>query len=293
MPQQSKSNSSVTCDQREGRALPELAALVENRDFRADCQLYYHNRFFKAKGAENNEEWMTHGQPLFMSTVLNAFIDKWGANPLPVALLRSLGHYKKYYATVNGRWGLIPVYPWTTKQEIEHHARQIHRMIGKSHQDFMEDRRVQIAKWLSSHVSLRTGSPPRYSDIAAVVWGRTKGLKRLSKERGVARLSFDREQALMERYMAKGKTYREAERLVHHQARGKEAPASAMVRMALRRLKREQAKLENHKINPAKSDKLGLALTMLLRELHPLTPDPDLKRVHAKAVALANLLTGS
>ena len=281
--------------QKEGMTLQKLVALLENPDFIAAGHAYHNQlRTLSLETAQSKEEWERRA-PAFMSNVLDPFIENWGAYPPDIELLVSPLRYRKYSARMTGLWGIIPVYPWTTRQEIERQRRQIHRAIGKTHQDFMGNRDALIAKWLSlSHISSSTGKPPRSSDIAAVVWGQKKGLKRPSKAQRIAKMSFEREQELMKRHTDKGKTYLEAEQLVYQQVRGKEAPASARVRMALRRIKQDHAELENENRDPKKTDKLGFALTKLLRLilLSPSSP-PDFETVYAKAAELGNLLTES
>jgi len=281
-------------NQKEGMTLQKLVALLENPDFIAEAKDYhkkYTAWYLKTAPIEGERERQLPG---FNKDVIDPFIKKWGAFPPEKNLLVSSSRYKTHYAIMTGLWGLIPVFPWTTRQEIEKQARQIHRAIGRKHKDFMENRRAQIAEWLSWHRHSVTDKAPRPRDIAAVVWGRTKGLKRPSKAQGVSKMSFEREQELMKRHKDKGKTRREAQRLVIQQVRGKEAPASAMVRMAKRRMKREQTELEKKVRDPRKTDKSGYALTMLLREIlfSPFVAPPNFEYVHAKAANLANILTG-
>jgi len=89
--------------------------------------------------------------------------------------------------------------------------------------------------------------------------------------------------------MAKGKTYQEAERLVFASLRGREAPAAAMVRMALKRV--QQEKDQHLVIDPKRTDRLGFALTLLLRELPTSESSPqNLEGIRAKAVEFGNLL---
>lgn len=273
--------------------LKNIVALLNDHQFIADSRIYQdHYRAHSERIGPNKVEWERQA-PAFMSKFLDPFIAKWGgAYPLPSELLSSPIWQKKETATMTGRWGVIPVYPWTTAEEVNHQAKQIQKAIGKKYKEFMVSRHATIAKWLSdSYISTRTNKPPRYSDIAAAVWGRKKGLRRPSKEDGIANLSEKREIELMRAYKAKGKTPQEAERLIYQRARGSEAPAAAMVRTALSRLRKEQDSLKNVITHPEKTDKLGLAITMLLRELPASASTPhDLKAIRAKAVALGNLL---
>lgn len=104
-------------------------------------------------------------------------------------------------------------------------------------------------------------------------------------------LPEDQEKALMSQYKKQGKTYRQAQKLTYKAARGSETPAAAMVRMALKRQRNRQVDLKNVITNPRKTDKLGLAVTMLLRELPTSKSSPsNLEATRAKVVALGNLL---
>ena len=128
-----------------------------------------------------------------MAQFLYLFIEKWGVYPPPVKLLSSPLWQMKRDATMTGRWGVIPVYPWTTEKEVKQQARQIQRAIGKKHQDFTSYRQALKAKWLEdSHISEAANRPPGRNKIAAEVWGRKEGLKRwpFSKEVGIANLSI-------------------------------------------------------------------------------------------------------
>src|SRR6188508_3625863 len=96
-----------------------------------------------------------------MSRVLDPFLNKWSAYPLPEELLSPLIRQRKQGAVLKGRWGLIPVYPWTTKQEVTRELKRIQRSIGKMHQDLQTARLALIAKWLEdAHISIKTKRPP-------------------------------------------------------------------------------------------------------------------------------------
>jgi hypothetical protein len=275
--------------------LEDLVKLLDNPAFISDSHSFhkkYSDQFLRT--AQIPGEWERQW-PAFSKDALRPFIKKWGAYPPDKHLLASPKRYKAHYAVMKGLWGIIPVYPWTTRKEIEARARQIHRLIGTKHESFLEDRRVHIAEWLSRYRNAVTGKAPRTIEIATVVWGRTVGLTRSSKSKGLSKLSVQHEKALMKSFLAKGMSYKEAERLVYKRAQGTEAPASAMVRMARRRIKHELTELMREVRDPTKSDRPGHALTMLLRELllmpyKPYTP-PDIEVIYEKAAKLGNALT--
>jgi hypothetical protein len=169
---------------------------------------------------------------------------------------------------MSGRWGMIPVYPWTKEEEVTSRLKEIQRVIGKKHIDFGAIRKAQVAKWLDDNYrSTRTGLHPRRNETAAAVWGRRTGLKRPSKKEAIAKLPEERERALLAHYKMKGMTHAEAEQELYKSARGKEPPASAMVRMALRRLRAKESEMRSGTVAPGNTETIALAITLLLREL--------------------------
>ena len=273
--------------------LKNIVELLNNKQFIADSRDYRdHYRAQSEKIGPSKTEWERQA-PAFMSKFLDPFMAKWrGAHPLSDELLSSSLWQKKEIATMTGRWGVIPVYPWTTEKDVNRQTKQIQKAIGKQYTNPTAYRLTLIAKWLSdSYLSTRTHKPPKLRDIAAAVWERKKGLNRPSKAQAIANLSEGREVELMRAYIAKGKTRLEAERLIYQRVRGNESAAAAQVRTALGRLRKEQDNLKNVISDPQKTDTLGLAITMLLRELPASASSPqDLKAIRAKAVALGNLL---
>jgi hypothetical protein len=97
----------------------------------------------------------------------------------------------------------------------------------------------------------------------------------------------------MRNYLSKGKSRPDAAKLIMAMVRRAASPASEKTRKALERVGKDRTQLEDPKIGPERKDRLALALTMLLRELSPLSPSPDLRRVYDRAAALAIFLTES
>lgn len=274
-----------------GLHLNEILRLLDNKRFIRDSHKYWEQyRAHARKIGSDRQEWERQAEA-FMERFLDPFIAKWKAYPLPDNLLSSPIWQKKKNAVMTGRWGVIPVYPWTTDAEVKRQRRRIQRVIGKKHQDFRLSRMAHIARWLEdSHVSTRTGKRPSRSDIAAVVWSRLEGLKRPSKKKVIANLSYEEEEELIQHYKkTKGVTLQQAVRLLYAKLRGKEAPAAAMVRMALKRTEIERNQLLV--TDPKKTDQLGLAITLMLRELPTSASSPqNLEAIRDKAVTLGNLL---
>lgn len=192
---------------------------------------------------------------------------------------------------MTGRWGIIPVYPWTTKKDVTDQLKKIQQRIGKKLIDIEAIRKAQIARWLQDcFISTDTGAPPRRSTTAEAVWGRKKGLTRLRLEAAINKMSEYRETELLGRYQKKGLSYRQAMQHVYKAARGKEGPASAMVRMALRRHPAKQFGQTSKITDVKNTDKIGLAISMLLRELPTSkSSSPNLDAIRFRAVELGNL----
>lgn len=276
-----------------GLTLKKIISLLDNPKFKADSRHYWNQYQSQLERMGSNKHiWENHAED-FMNKYLDPFIKKWGGvYPPPQELLYSPLPQETYAAAMTGQWGIIPVYPWTTEKEVKNRLKQIRRAIGKKHMDFGAIQRAHLAIWLKDNfVSPERDRPPKGSRIASAVWGRKKGLSRPSTEEAIKDLPEEREAALLKRYQEQGKTYREAERLAYKAARGSEAPAAAMVRMAMRRQRSRQGDLKNVITNPRKTDQLALTVTMLLRELPTSKHSPsNLKAISAKAVALGNLL---
>ena len=278
--------------QKRERRLEEIAGLLKNPEFiGASCNYWEQYKAQARRIGPDKLEWDRQA-PDFMSKYLDPFIEKWKAYPPPEELLCSPLRVKRYIATMTGRWGMIPVYPWTTAKEVRHRLKEIQQSIGKEHQDFKAYRQALIAKWLEdSYISTRTGAAPSRSEVATVVWDRNDGLNRPSKEEAIADLSEEREAELIRRHTKKGKTYRQAERLAYKSARGTESRAAAAVRMALHRLPAGLGDTDKVNTDLRRTDKLGLAITKLLRLLPTSESSPcDLEAIRVRAANLGNLL---
>ncbi|HRI38885.1 MAG TPA: hypothetical protein PLO50_10030 [Nitrospira sp.] len=254
-----------------GLHLPKILKLLDDADFIRESGEYWdeykaHERKIVSTDEQARRQAWDCLAEEFMRRVLDPFLTRWLVYPLPEALLSPLIRQRTQDAIMKGRWGLISVYPWTTKQEVTHKLKKIQDAIGKMHQDLQTARMALIAQWMEgSLISTNTNRHPSRSEIAAVVWGRKKGLNRPSKKKAIADISEERESALIQKHIAKGKTHQEAERLVFASLRGNEAPAAAMVRMALKRL--NDWKSISAVTDPLKGDRLALTVTLLLKAL--------------------------
>jgi hypothetical protein len=265
--------------------LKNLVRLLKNEEFIRDSHAYYRARY-EYVGSGLQEEW-DRRRPQFLIDVHDHFVKKWGATPPGVVLLTSPIHYRKYYAITTGQWGLICVYPWTSQDEVEKQVQEIHTAIGKRGKDFVSDRNIHVADWLSQQ-TMPKGTRPSTDEIASVVWNQKQGSHCDSDEADEA--LWKKEQALMRRYRAKGKAYSEAEKLVKAATRRAELPTSEKTRKALARLKQDKSNLESLKEPRKGTTPLAFAVTRLIRQLPPLSPSPDPQRILARASFLARLL---
>jgi hypothetical protein len=273
--------------------LKKLVRLLENKKFIDDSHAYYKTRYDYA-GAGSQSDWDLQ-RPRFIIDIEKPFIKKWSATPPDIVLLTSPAHYRKYYATITGQWGLVPVYPWTSQADVEKEVQHIHASIGKRGKDFVSDRNIHVADWLS-HQIMPNGTRPKTEDIATAVWNQARRISRspeIADEEAAEEARWRKEQELIRKYKAKGKSPHEAERLTTAALRRAEAPASEKARKALARLRRDkidlQSNLQSNRLL-GRTTPLGYALARLLLELPPLSKSPDPERVLARASFLARLL---
>jgi hypothetical protein len=118
--------------------------------------------------------------------------------------------------------------------------------------------------------------------------GRRHGLRRPTKEEAIRALPEEREQQLIEQATERGLTYNQAEQQLVRQARGSEAPASAMVRMAEARETARVNQLNRDLAVPVVSEPLSAAITALIRTLDDQQADAEV-RVKARALHRALL----
>lgn len=189
------------------------------------------------------------------------FIEKWGVLPPHAgALVNPTPARAVADAIMSGRWGVLPIFAWTTDHEIRPAVQRIRRVVRKQHQDAETARRAQLARWLED-CGLGFSRPA----IAAAVWGRRRGLRRPSKAQAIAQLPEKVERAWYEAYLAQGRSPQQAERLTTKRARGSEAPANATVRMAKRRYEQDLKRLNATLASPVSSEPVSAALTRLYR----------------------------
>jgi hypothetical protein len=213
---------------------------------------------------------------------LQPFFRRWKA--LPAFSLFEL-QYRPLLAVLSGKWGAIPIFPWTTGRDVARAVRKIRRTIGKTHQDAATARRGILAEWLELHGFTR-------AEIAQAVWGRTTGLRRPSREEVTSRLSEEREAQIIGSYQ-RGLTRSQAVRKFWRIERGSEPLAGAAVRMAVTRSRKFADSLRDALRTPKECDALAWAISQVLRHDYyqgdPQRPSPT-AAAFWKALGLDRLL---
>ncbi len=251
--------------QKSGPIIPQMVALLNDPAFRRDAVDVLDPFRRLNESASTQQEWDRKFQN-HVDEHVAPFVRKWGVGPpLDRELVESDSRREVVFCILTGRWGVIPVFPWTRAQDISTSAAKIRQSIRKVHKDAEGRRRAMIAAWIRMHPSSQ-GRAPR-AEIAAAVWGRKDGLRRPSRAQAIRKLSEEQEAELLARFNKEGRSRKEAERLVYKRARGSEAPAVSMVRAAESRLEREQKEFYDALQSPKQSDRTAYFLTMLLREI--------------------------
>jgi len=237
-------------------SIRSVLALLENLAFCDEAhQLIKKIAAFVAT-SPGDEQRMT-----FVLEQTTPFVEKWGVPPPQAgALVNPTPARAVADAVMSGRWGVLPIFAWTTERETRAAIQRIRRVVRKQHQDAETARRAQIARWLED-CGLGFSRPA----IAAAVWNRRRGLRRPSKAQAIAQLPENVERAWYQAYLAQGRSPQQAERLTTKRARGSEALASATVRMAERRYEHDLERLNAALASPVPSEPVSAALTMLYR----------------------------
>jgi hypothetical protein len=208
----------------------------------------------------------------------------WGVLPPPAVLLVDPAPRRRVVEAMgSGRWGLILVFRWTTDADIQAQSKAIRKIVGKRHHDAQDEHRAQRADWLE-------GCGFSRPQVAKAVWGRRHGLRRPTKAEAIRALPEEREQQLIEQATDRGLSYNQAEQELLRKARGSEAPASAMVRVAEARETARVKRVNQDLATPVVSEPLSAAITALIRALDDQETDSE---VRLKACALHRALLPS
>jgi len=211
--------------------------------------------------------------PSFVEEHVAPFIHKWGALPPPFReLVAPDSTLKTFDMMVSGRFGLIPVLPWTSQPHVLAAHRRILRLIGRQHSDRQNVRRVQTTMWLSDHEL-------PIDDIIRALWSAQTWPRWRRTPRTV---SFEEEQRLMTLAMRQGLDYRTAESRFRRRIRTAKESKAATVRMALSRYIKERTALNNRIRDFGEIDTVSFGLAGVLRST---LETGDIHRVRDLAVA--------
>lgn len=253
------------------RTAAEILALLQDDQFR-DAAYCLHRQVAALRGSGRSE--FTEAAQSAVIELGNAFKEEWGVLPPPAPdLVNPDPRRPTVYMIASGRWGLVPVFPWTTDGEIREQVRAIRRTIKKQHQDAMNAHRIRLVDYLSANGCSR-------ADAARAVFARKTGLRRPTAAEATRKIPESQETALLEHLMAGGRSYREAEKIVARRARGSEPRAVAAIRVAERRYERDRDRLNAELERPMVSEPLSHALTNLFRAL------PDGEDIRIRELAL-------
>ena len=207
---------------------------------------------------EDEAQWAT-AWPEFGERCVRPFIKRWQAAPLwDQQLVAPDPRQPPALAIQAGRWGLIPVFPWTEQQDLLSRFRDIKRAIGRRSASSRGNRLGALASWMDMN------QVPRAA-IAAAVWGREGGLRRPTTSEAIARLSWDQETKLMKRFTARGLSNMAATRATYRSARKSEAPATAQVRTAIRRHDAAGKQLTQDLLTPERRDPVAGLMTAIFQ----------------------------
>lgn len=253
-----------------GRSARAVLDLLKDPEFCADAQRVLQRAAALRAQAPPPEEWQRRTQEL-----VQPFLARWGVVPPTTSeLLDADPRRRLVQAIASGRWGVVPVFPWTTDREIRGRAKKIRSMIGKQHKDALVSSAAQLVQWLEACGFKRP-------TIARAVFRRRTGLSRPTKTQAIARAPEYRERQLYEKYGRLGLTENKIEQRVYKRLRGSEAPASAVVRVTARRYVKRIERLNEVLVTPVQSEPLSHELTTLFRAL------PDADGAAVKQLALA------
>ena len=277
---------------RSGLTLKQAIALLDNPDFRLQARNL--RDFFADPSQFGGTKQVNE---LCLRALVGGFEQDWGVlPPVKTEELFADPWTRIGRAVEAGRWGLIPVYPWTTETEVQAARRRIQRKTGKQHADAASGRKAEIAFWLALQTDAKD-HPLSRAEIVRAVWGRTRGLRRPTRSQAIAQLSEAQEEALTQKYMRQGLSREEvaamlfhAEKQIKGRARGSEAKGLMQLRQTLARYQKNIQKKKTAIAAPKECDPLAYPITMAIRGL--LVSPVDVSSVLRWIQTLADRLLG-
>ena len=260
-------------------SIQSVIDLLQNSEFCEDAwRIIEEAKKLYAQGPPP-EEWQR-----LTADLVQPFQDRWGVVPPTTGeLLDADPRRGPVDAIGSGRWGIVLVSAETTDREIRARIKKIRGVIRKQHRDALDRRRVQLARWLEE----LQGDYPHFnrSAIARAVSGRRTGLRRPTTAEAIAGISWNEEQRLTKQYREAGVPDNKIDQRIFRQLRGSEAPASAALRMSLRRDQRRLEQLTQALATPIQSEPLSHMLSLLFLALS--AEDNAAVKQHALAVQAA------
>jgi len=257
-----------------GRSAEEVLDLLKDPEFCADALRVLEATATLRAQTPPPDEWQRQTQELAAP-----FWARWGVVPPATSELLDADPQRPLVdALVSGRWGIVPIFPWTTNQMIRTLIKKIRQVIRKQHKDALSARDAQLEGWLEDLGFERPA-------IARAVSGRRTGLRRPTTAHAISRSSWDRDQELHQEYRERGVPEQQLDQRVYKRLRGSEAAASAEVRMTVKRYMERILRLNENLATPIESEPLSHALTMLFQELRD--EDETVVKQHALAVHAA------
>ncbi len=261
------------------RDAAELLTLLNDEDFRREAaqildRLWAHWNPSALPSLEEFNEFLRG----FSQEHVVPFVRKWGALPPPFReLVAPDPRLPAFDMMISGRFGLIPVLPWTSQPQLLAAHRRIQHVIGRQHSDRHNTRRVQLTMWLSDHdLSI--------ADIARVLWvGHAPPLR--SQRRARRSVTLEEEQRLMALLMRQGLDYRTAEARLRRRLRRSETPRRAAIRMALTRYLLDRSVLNARIRDFQELDAVSLGIAHLFRAT---LETEDARKIRALAVAASH-----
>src|SRR5439155_877314 len=151
-----------------GRSVEEVLDLLNDPEFCADVLRTFREAAAIMVAPSSAEERQQQFEQLGQR-----FENRWGVPPPNTSeLVDPDPRWDPVDAMASGRWGVVPIFPWTTNQQIRATIKNLRPVIRKEHKDALVGRRnVQLARWLETIGFERP-------TIARAVFGRRTGLRR-------------------------------------------------------------------------------------------------------------------
>src|SRR5687768_11954140 len=101
-----------------GLTIPQMVALLDNPAFRKDAVFVLDQFRLLNEAAPTQQKWDREFQT-YAEQYAAPFMRKWGVlPPTDRELIENEPWKEPAFCILTGRWGVIPVFPWTTEKDI-------------------------------------------------------------------------------------------------------------------------------------------------------------------------------